>query len=312
MGEVIKFPNIKTEEEAREASDKMIDSFHKDQKEAVDKLLNSDIASAQVGYSSIEALLDLDDEQFALIAPIFLDEFYKSANNPNDRILLAQALNASGYSLENLHEDLSMLLEAIDSAELGISKQKRDFLKELSIMTYNIAMETQGVPKKVVSVPIEYCREGAKEPKYMTDGSAGLDIYSPDEYDIKPGETIVIKTGLKVAIPNGYALLIHPRSGLSYKSGLRVPNSIGLIDSDYRDEIGVMLQNTEPVIKEISVDEDGKVKNIVYGSSYHIGKGERIAQFRLVEVPKIAFYKVDSVSEIGENRGGGFGSTGEK
>ena len=83
-------------------------------------------------------------------------------------------------------------------------------------------------------------------------------------------------------------------------------------DSGYRDEIGVIIDNIEPFIKSADIDEEGRLTNVLYGSSYTIGKGEKFAQLVLAEVPKASFYEVDDVSQIGEERGGGFGSTGLK
>lgn len=82
-------------------------------------------------------------------------------------------------------------------------------------------------------------------------------------------------------------------------------------DSGYRDEIGVIITNIEPKIKDINFDENGN-PSIIYGQSYTITKGMRFAQLVLKEVPSCAFYKVAKVAEIGFNRDGGFGSSGTK
>lgn len=90
-------------------------------------------------------------------------------------------------------------------------------------------------------------------------------------------------------------------------------------DSGYRDEIGVIIDNIEPPIKDITYDTelvDGKPKititSILHGSDFHIGKGEKFAQLVLCEVPKASFYEVSDIEKIEGNRGGGFGSTGLK
>ena len=149
---------------------------------------------------------------------------------------------------------------------------------------------------------------------YAHDTDAGVDIYAREEITINPGETKIINTGIKVAIPEGYAILIQPRSGQSVKTKLRIANTPGLIDSGYRDEIGVIIENIEPPFKDIDYefDENGEIhiKSILHGESYTISKGQRFAQMRLVQVPKIAFVEVESVGEIGVNRNGGFGSSG--
>ena len=90
-------------------------------------------------------------------------------------------------------------------------------------------------------------------------------------------------------------------------------------DSGYRDQIGIIIENIEPAIKDITYESeliDGKPKltitSILHGSDYFIGKGEKFAQLVLCEIPKATFFKVESVGKIEGNRGGGFGSTGVK
>lgn len=142
-----------------------------------------------------------------------------------------------------------------------------------------------------VQIAIEICRPGAVIPQYAHPTDGGMDLTCPHDITIPAGATSIVPTGLKVAIPEGWMLLIFPRSGLSAKTGLRVANSPGLIDAGYRDEIGVILHNTASMAVEISA-------------------GARIAQLVLVQRTAILFTQVDAVTDIGEDRGGGFGHTG--
>ncbi len=146
--------------------------------------------------------------------------------------------------------------------------------------------------RKQVNVYIEKCRPQAVLPTYARQGDAGMDIYAAEEVVLHPGETLIIPAGLKVAIPEGYEIQIRPRSGMSFKTPLRIANSPGTIDAGYRDEIGIIVHNTSS--KE----------------SYTIKTGDRIAQMVLQEVPEIKWLPVESVDSLGENRGGGFGSSG--
>lgn len=161
---------------------------------------------------------------------------------------------------------------------------------------------------KEVEVFVEICREGIELPEYANLGDAGLDIRSAVDIDILPGQTVIIPTGLKVAIPVGYEIQVRPRSGVSSKTPLRVVNSPGTIDSGYRDEVGVIINNSSKSGEDIySISEKGNKQGI-----YRIKKGERIAQIVLNEVPTIKWKMVDDVSKEGKNRGGGFGSSGIK
>ena len=267
------------------------------------------------GFEELGALLAMPEKEFSLIAPIFLDELQKSMNNVDDKYVLIQAMNVSGLKIEDLQRQYQTLMERIDEEFKDIlSPQKSSFLKRMLGITYNCIADAEGTTRRIVNIPIELVSENAKIPKYANLGDGAVDLYSPADYAIKPGETIIIPTDIKVALPYGYAFLIHPRSGLSAKSKLRVANSVGLIDSQYKGNIGVIIENIESAITDIAYefDENGKpvISSIEHGKTYYIAKGERFAQMRLVEVPTANFYQVSSVEGIGDDRGGGFGSSG--
>ena len=269
------------------------------------------------GMEEVSMLLALPEEQFAILAPVFLDELEKSYNNVQDKIFIAQAVNAAGQKIEDIQALFMQLIESIDGEfEELISPQKRDFLKRMLSISYNSLAETEGIIKRTIQVPIELTSADAKIPQYAHLGDGALDLYAPADYTIKPGETIIIPCDIKVALPYGYAFLIHPRSGTSAKTKLRVANSVGLVDSQYKGVIGVIIENIEPPIKDITYefDDSGRLvlTSVLHGQSYTISKGERFAQMRLVEVPTANFFQVESVAGIGDDRGGGFGSSGVK
>jgi dUTP pyrophosphatase len=246
---------------------------------------------------------------------VFFAEIEKSFNDVNGQLTLIKAMNLSGMKAEDLEDEYAQLCDAIEQAIGGntISQQKGDFLKRFFGLAYNSALETEGIAKRKILIPIEYCRDAAKMPTYAHLSDAGLDIYATEDITIKPGETTLIPTGLKVAIPLGYELQVRPKSGRCLKTKLRIANAPGTIDSGYRDEIGVIVDNIEPFIKSADIDENGRLYNIEFGSSYTIGKGEKFAQLVLAEVPKAIFYQVEHVSDIAnDGRNGGFGSTGVK
>lgn len=142
---------------------------------------------------------------------------------------------------------------------------------------------------------IELCHPDAVLPEYARENDSGMDVYAPEEYKIYPGDTVVVKLGFKVVVPEGFELQVRPRSGMSLKTPIRVANSPGTIDAGYRGEVGVILQNTE-------------CNSLM---PFIIKKGDRIAQIVLQEVPRIRWTKVENVVDIGKNRGGGFGHTGK-
>lgn len=143
-----------------------------------------------------------------------------------------------------------------------------------------------------IPVNIKKIKPNATVPTYGSANAAGADLYAciDDSLTINPGETILVPTGLAVALPEGYAGLIYARSGLASKKGLAPANKVGVIDSDYRGEVMVALHNHSNVPATIEPNE-------------------RVAQ--LVITPYIAslYNVVDELDET-ERGEGGFGSTG--
>ena len=142
----------------------------------------------------------------------------------------------------------------------------------------------------MIELEIQRLREDARMPDRAYDGDAGLDLAACDEVRLGPGERALVGTGLAVAIPEGYAGFVQPRSGLAARHGITVVNSPGLIDSGYRGEIKVVLLNT-----------DGE-------KTFVAEPGERIAQLVVLPVPELAVREVDELQ--GSERGvRGFGSS---
>lgn len=287
-----------------EIDDNQIEEFYNENKDAIDMI---------GGLEMLENLLGLDDESFTLLAPKFLEVLQSTFEEPQTRAEIKIMLQDKAYTAEDIAEETRALTEAIDTMDF-LTAPKKDVLKQAAAMSMNLLQEINKSTKKYIEIPCEIA-ENVNLPQYANEGDAGLDIYSPAEYTINPGETVIIPTGIKMAIPDGYAILIQPRSGQSVKTKLRIANTPGLIDSGYRDEIGVIVENIEPPFKDIEYhfDDNGKpiIDSILHGESYTIAEGQRFAQMRLVQVPTAAFVQVDSVANLGENRGGGFGHTGE-
>ena len=268
-------------------------------------------------FQQFSVMLNLPDEQFEPLKPVVLDSLERSFNTPEVRLNFARALNTMELTLEDLEDFLNgMILALQDSALHNLSKTKIDFLTSIIGILHNAFTASEGISKRIIKVPIEKCDDRAKAPTYANTTDSGMDVYALEDITIAPGETKLIPIGIKVAIPRGYELQVRPKSGRSLKSKLRIANTPGTIDAGYRDEIGIIVENIEPVISDISYeyDDEGnlKITSIDFGSSHTIGAGEKFAQLVLAEVPKVSWLQVDSVTGIGEDRGGGFGSTGLK
>ena len=319
MAEIIRPEGLNNKEAAVAAAQKVVESQRtqaeqrKFEFEKFMKVLQE--ANPELGgFDELGAMLALPEEQFAILAPIFLAELEKGMHNVNDQMIMVQSMNMLGMKAENVREQYEQIYTEIDT-QMGevLTRQKRDFLKQMLGITYNALSEAEGVAKKTILIPLEYCNENAKMPAYAHLTDSGMDVFALEDITIAPGETKLVPTGIKVAIPAGYELQVRPKSGRCLKTKLRVANTPGTIDAGYRDEIGVIIDNIEPFIKSADIDENGRLYNVEFGSSYTIGKGEKFAQLVLCEVPKAAFYQVESVSEVAnDGRKGGFGSTGVK
>ena len=129
-------------------------------------------------------------------------------------------------------------------------------------------------------------------PTYAHDSDAGADLYAYEDVTIYPGERHAVRTGIAVDVPEGYAGLIHPRSGLAAGQGLTVLNAPGTIDPGYQGEVKVIIYNADPYLPA------------------DIKRGDRIAQLILQKVEHMTFEIVDEFTNSTDRGSGGFGSTG--
>jgi dUTP diphosphatase len=132
--------------------------------------------------------------------------------------------------------------------------------------------------------------EGAL-PSTLHEGDAGLDLRAAIDATVKPGERVMVPTGVAVAIPDGHAGLVLPRSGLASKRGLTLANAPGLIDAGYRGEV---------ICSVVNLDREEAVE---------IRTGDRVAQLVIVSIPAVAPVWAEELPETGRGEGG-FGSTG--
>lgn len=146
-------------------------------------------------------------------------------------------------------------------------------------------------PAPTVDVALVRLDPGVPLPGYARAGDAGADLVTTSDVTLAPGERTVVGTGLAIALPDGYAGFVHPRSGLAARMGLSIVNTPGTVDAGYRGEIRVCLINHDP--------HDDLV----------LSRGDRIAQLVVQRVERARFVEVDELppSERGD---GGYGSTG--
>jgi len=142
-----------------------------------------------------------------------------------------------------------------------------------------------------VEVLIRRLDPGLPMPAGAHPGDAGVDLCAARDVDLAPGERAVVPTGIAIALPDGYAAFVHPRSGLAARYGVTLVNAPGTIDAGYRGEVAVTMINT---------DRDAAVS---------FRRGDRIAQLVIQRVERAVFFEVTTLP--GSARGeGGFGSTG--
>lgn len=272
-------------------------------------------------FEDIAAILSLDDQEFNAISEFILAETEKALSDSNNKILLKKEMQTYGLSQEELINEYANLMSSLDTLKEEMKEDRVDFLKRYIGLMTNAFTEDMPIGKKIIEIPIELA-EGVEIPKYTHIGDAGIDVRALEDYNIDPGKNVLVNTGIKVAIPQGYEIQVRPRSGLSLKTKMRIANTPGTIDSNYRGTIGIIIDNIEPPIKDITyepvLNEDGTIKkldvtSILHGAPCHIQKGDRIAQLVLTEVPTAHFYKVDNIGVFDSERGeDGFGSSGKK
>ena len=143
---------------------------------------------------------------------------------------------------------------------------------------------------EMIKVKIKRIKDNAVIPSYAHDGDAGVDLYSTEDYLLKPRDRCLVSTGIKIALPHGYEAQTRPKSGLALKQGLSIANTPGTIDSCYRGEVGIIAINLGK--------EDIKIE-----------KGKKVARMVFNKVEEAKFEEVEELDST--KRGdGGFGSTG--
>ena len=142
-----------------------------------------------------------------------------------------------------------------------------------------------------MEVLVQRLDPGVPLPAYALPGDAGADVVTTVDAELAPGERAVLPTGLALALPEGYAVFVHPRSGLAARCGMSLVNAPGTVDAGYRGEVKVIVINHDPV------------------APLKLSRGDRIAQLVLQKVERAVFTPVPALPES-ERGAGGHGSTG--
>ncbi|WP_125777768.1 dUTP diphosphatase [Antribacter gilvus] len=142
-----------------------------------------------------------------------------------------------------------------------------------------------------VDVLLRLLDDGVPVPSYAHPGDAGADLVTTVDVEIPPQGRVTVPTGVAIALPDGYAAFVHPRSGLAARHGITIVNAPGTVDAGYRGEIKVTLLNTDP------------------GEPVRLSRGDRVAQLVIQKVERARFLQAETLP--GSHRGdGGFGSSG--
>lgn len=250
---------------------------------------------AKVTGQSAENFIEIfetPDDEFDKTYPLFkkaLLDFYGSPDYQKDIANRMKLLPVSDIKKEK--ELKTLFLEQVDSDET-LSSNKKELFHVIMDSTADVLTDLIDCKRIRIDVNVVRLNPDAIIPEYAHSTDAGADIFAVEDTAIAAGETKLVKTGLAVAIPEGYEIQVRPRSGLSLKSPLRIANAPGTIDSSYRGEVCVIMTNTGT-------------------DTYIIHKHDKIAQMLIAPTPMIRWNECETVEELGETtRGaGGFGST---
>lgn len=251
---------------------------------------------------SLDDIMAVEDEKFPLAKDLMLQTITMSLTGSQADYQIGQAVamnKAMGVNRIQMLQQHDLLKETLyNLIQNGYKTRytnpaKQEFLDSFYSLVEDYADKMIAVWD--METPIVYVKklhDNAKLPTYASNGSQGADIYACEDIII-PANSFgtIVKTGLAMAIPVGWAIAVRPRSGLSCKTRIRIANTPGTIDTDYKDEIGVIIDNFS-------------------SNHYEIKAGDRIAQIVIEKNYQANFTETDDVHKYGEDRGGGFGHTG--
>ena len=254
--------------------------------------LNNALGKGGQEITELTMLLELPNEKFEKIYPtamkrlgdVFDSDVFHQEALANLQLLSHDTIEEEKTAMEELLNDVK--------ADDTLSDHKKDFLCYIIEGSTLAILKLIEIPRQRIKVKIQRISPDAIIPQYAHKTDCGADVYAVEETVIKPHTTQIVKTGIKMAIPAGYEVQVRPRSGLSLKTPLRIANAPGTIDSDYRGEIGIIMENTGNITQTIA-------------------KGDKIAQLVIAPTPMMEFDEVTELDST-ERGEGGFGSTDKK
>jgi dUTP pyrophosphatase len=239
------------------------------------------------GLSEICSLVDLPDEKFKEISVyvnMSVEEGYSSENYKQE---IKRLVDSPSFDYPTINKSFTIVLEEVE--KLDCIDEKKTFLFTVMKGMIDSITDMYENPYDVL-VPTQLLHDNAKLPVYAHSDDSGADIFLTEDLTI-PAFSFGYKvaTGLACALPRGWQIEVRPRSGKSEKTRIRIANSPGTIDGGYRDEIGILIDN--------------------FGEEITFRKGDKLAQIVLQPIYKGRFVLSENVKEIGDDRGGGFGSS---
>ena len=241
------------------------------------------------GLSEICDFVELPDDRFKEIntyLTVGVENAYQEESFKKEVKHLTDSLTPQDFEAMCLGFD--KINEEID--KITCIDEKKTFLHMIMDNMSDGIKDMYANPYDIV-VPTQLLNENAQFPVYANPTDAGADVFAAEDFTI-PANSFgnLIPSGLAIALPRGWQVEVRPRSGMSRKTRMRISNSPGTIDGGYRDELGILIDN--------------------FGEELTFKRGDKIAQLVLEPLYRMKFIPTDNVKNIGEDRGGGFGSTG--
>ena len=251
--------------------------------------------------SSINSIENFDDMSDHVIEDLMITPISSIINEATWHRAFDNMKQEGKLSKEGLDYEYNRLINIFNEKKNDIDtssiKKQSVFLKIQEVIIGTLKKAIDDYNFNDVVIHIQKIHENARIPSFAHTYDAGADVYAVSDVEVAPHATVIVPTGLKMAIPNNWKVSVRPRSGMSAKTNIRIANAPGTIDAGYLDEVGIIVTN---------IGEE----------NYMIHAGDRIAQFVVEKRYDVAFVECEDVNEYSDinransNGNSGFGSTG--